>query len=98
MNNVSIKIILAILLVLCLADMPYGYFQVVRYASLVGFAYLAYTSFKKGFQTEMFIYAALALLFQPFYKIVLTREFWNTLDIIVAVGLLISILVDRKRK
>ncbi len=90
MNNV-IKIILAVLFFLCLADMPYGYYQLVRFAGLVGFATLAYQANKQGRQTEMFIYGGLALLFQPFFKIALGREIWNVVDVIIGIGLLISI-------
>jgi hypothetical protein len=35
-----IKITLAILFFLCLADMPYGYYQLVRFAGLLGFVML----------------------------------------------------------
>lgn len=38
----AIKVILAFLFFLCLADMPYGYYQFVRFAGLVGFTILAY--------------------------------------------------------
>ncbi|SEB08929.1 hypothetical protein SAMN05660909_05356 [Chitinophaga terrae (ex Kim and Jung 2007)] len=71
--------------------MPYGYYQLVRFGALIGFALLAYQSNKEGQQTEMIIYGALALLFQPFIKIALGREIWNILDVIVAVGLMISL-------
>jgi len=37
----AIKIILAALLFLYLANMPYGYYQFVIFAALVGFAVLA---------------------------------------------------------
>jgi len=86
-----IKIALAVLLIGCLLDMPYGYYQLVRFLALIGFALLAYEANKKEQQTEMIIYAALALLFQPFIKIALGREIWNILDVIVAVGLMISL-------
>ena len=46
-----IKIGLAILFFLCLADMPYGYYQLVRFAGLIGFAILAYQSNQRGRQT-----------------------------------------------
>ena len=95
MNNV-IKIVLAILFFLCLADMPYGYYQFVRFAGLVGFAILAYQSHEQGRQTEMLIYGGLALLFQPFFKIALGREIWNVVDVIVGIGLLISIFIKHK--
>jgi len=93
-----IKLSLSVILLLCLLDMPYGYFEFVRYSALIGFGLLAYLCYKKSFQTEMFIFAALAILFQPFYKIMLGRETWNKVDLIIALGLLLSILVDRWRK
>jgi hypothetical protein len=39
----------------------------------------------------MIIYGGLALLFQPFFKIALGREIWNIVDVIVGIGLLLSI-------
>ena len=95
MNN-AIKTVLAILLFLCLADMPYGFYQFVRFAGLVGFAILAYQANEQGRQTEMFIYGGLALLFQPFFKIALGRQMWNIVDVIVGIGLLISIFMKPK--
>lgn len=92
----AIKIILAILFFLCLADMPYGFYQFVRLAGLIGFAILAYQAYEKGRQTEMFIYGGLALLFQPFLKMALGREMWNIVDFVVGVGLLVSIFMKPK--
>lgn len=94
----TIKIILAILLFLCLAKMSYGYYQLVRFLALLGFAILAFQSHKKKNQAEMFIYISLALLFQPFFKISLGREIWNTVDVIVGIGLLLSLIMKRKLK
>lgn len=91
-----IKISLATLFFLCLADMPYGYYQFVRFSGLVGFAILAFQANKEGRQTEMIIYLMLALLFQPFFKIALGREFWNIIDIVIGIGLLISIFMKPK--
>ena len=91
-----IKIGLAILFFLCLADMPYGFYQFVRFAGLIGFAILAYQANQQGRQTEMIIYGGLALLFQPFFKIALGRQIWNIVDVIVGIGLLISIFMKPK--
>lgn len=88
--NKTIKIFLALLLFLCLANMPYGYYQFVRFAALIGFSILAYQAHEQEKKTEMIIYGALALLFQPFFKIYLGRELWNVVDVLVGVGLLIS--------
>lgn len=91
-----IKITLAILFFLCLAKMPYGYYQFVRFAGLIGFAILGYQANRNGRQTEMIIYGGLALLFQPFFKIALGREMWNIVDVVVGIGLLISIFIKPK--
>jgi hypothetical protein len=91
-----IKIVLAILLIICLFNLPYGYYQFVRIAGLIGFAYLAYQAHEQGRQTEMFIYGGLALLFQPFFKISLGRQMWNVVDVVVGIGLLISIFMKPK--
>lgn len=79
----AIKIVLTILIFLCLAEMPYGFYQFVRFAELIGFAVLAYQANQQGRQTEMIIYGGLALLFQPFFKIALGRQMWNIVDIAV---------------
>lgn len=87
------KVTLSLLFFICLADMPYGFYQFVRFAGLIGFAILAYQANEQGRQTEMIIYGGLALLFQPFFKIALGRQMWNIVDVIVGIGLLISIFM-----
>lgn len=91
-----IKITLAILFFLCLLDMPYGYFQLVRFLALVGFGVLAFQANHNGQQTEMLIYVVLAFLFQPFFKITLGREIWNVVDVMVGIGLLFSLFKKYK--
>lgn len=98
MKNVMIilKIILSILLFLCLLKMPYGYYQFVRFAALVGFVILAYQANERQNKTEMIIYVCFAFLFQPIFKIALGREIWNIIDVIVGIGLIITIFWKRK--
>ena len=91
-----IKIILALLFFLCLADMPYGFYQFVRFAGMVGFFVLAFQAHKEGKETEMIIYEFLAVLFQPFFKIALGRQMWNIVDVIVGIGLIVSIFLKPK--
>lgn len=93
MDNKIIKIGLAILLFLCLLKMPYGYYQMVRMVSMIGFGILALSTKDNK---ERWIYIALCLLFQPFMKVALGRVLWNIVDVVVVIGLLISIKSDRK--
>lgn len=88
-----IKIILAVLFFVCLFDMPYGYFQLVRFLALAGFALLAYNSNEQGHKTEAIIYVCLAILFQPLIKIALGRQLWNVIDVVVGIGLIVSIFI-----
>ncbi|MCM4150016.1 hypothetical protein DHD05_00290 [Arenibacter sp. N53] len=100
MNNLekSIKIVLAVAFFLCLLNMPYGYYELVRFAALVGFGILAYDAHKKNNMTLVVVYAALALLFQPFIKIALGRMLWNIVDVVVGLFLLISLIIKRENK
>ena len=77
--------------------MPYGYYQLVRYLALVGFAYLSFTNYGTKNEGLAFIYAMLAVLFQPIIKISLGREIWNVVDVIVGAGLLISLFTKSKK-
>lgn len=87
-----IKILLATLLFLCLLQMPYGFYQLVRTIALIGFSILAFKAFEGGNSTKAIIYVGLAILFQPIIKIALGREIWNVVDIVVGIGLIISLL------
>ena len=93
-----IKIILSILFFICLANMPYGYYQLVRFAALVGFAILAYYANESDNKIEVIIFIALAILFQPLVKIALGRSLWNIIDVIVGVALLLSLVLPIQKK
>lgn len=86
-----IKFILSILLFGCLFDMQYGYFQFVRFAAMIGFSYLAFSVNEQINKNEFFVYIALAILFQPFFKIALGRSIWNIVDVVVGACLIISL-------
>ncbi|WP_091203573.1 DUF6804 family protein [Flavobacterium xueshanense] len=92
-----IKIILSIALLLCLLNMPYGYYQFVRFVAMIGFSYLAYSANEQNRKNDMFIYIALALLFQPFIKIALGRTIWNLVDFIVGIGVIISLFKKKQQ-
>ncbi|MBP6040161.1 MAG: hypothetical protein KA523_08190 [Flavobacterium sp.] len=96
--NKIIKLILSILLLLCLFDMPYGYYQFVRLVAGISFAYFAYAAYEEKKEIQVLLYIGLAILFQPFLKIALGRELWNIVDVLVAIGLVISIIKIKLKK
>ena len=93
----SIKVILATLFFICLLDMPYGYYQLVRFVALLGFVLLSYHSYKEERFEVAIIFGCLGLLFQPFIKVSLGRQLWNIVDVVVGLGLIISIVIERRR-
>ena len=87
----TIKIGLAVLFLGCLAEMPYGYYQLVRFLGMIGFGILAFNENEKG-NNGLFIFWLLsAILINPIFKISLGRELWNTIDVIWAVILMGSL-------
>ncbi len=43
-----IYLLMAVLLLLCLAPMPYGYYQLVRFVAMVAFAVMAWNYYEKS--------------------------------------------------
>ena len=87
---------LAGVLLLCLAPMPYGYFTLVRFLSMIVFGIYAYKYYLAKKNVQMWIFITLALLFQPFAKVGLGRTVWNIVDVIVAVGLVVLFVIEWK--
>ena len=94
-NMKYLNIILAAVLLLCLAPMPYGYYTFVRFVSMVAFGVMAYRYYVQHKIALTITFASLALLFQPLIKIALGRTMWNIVDVSVAV--LLVVLVVRER-
>lgn len=88
-------IILAIALLLCLAPMPYGYFILVRYVATILFIVMAYNYYQEKNKVATYAWIALAILFQPIFKIALGRIVWNVIDVVVAI-LLLFMYIKRK--
>ena len=95
-----IKIVLAVLLLLCLAKMPYGYYILVRFVAFIVFGILALMTYQKRneIDIEILLYIALALLFQPFAKVALGRTLWNVVDVVVGVGLVASLFLKNMNR
>ena len=93
-----LKLLLAVLLLLCLAPMPYGYYQLVRIVAMIAFAIMAYQYYEKENVPLAITFGGLALLFQPFIKVALGRTLWNIVDVIVAVVIIVLVALDYKKK
>lgn len=88
MNYNTLKIVLAVILFICVLDMPYGYYQFVRIAMTFGFSYLAYSANKLNKENEFIPYIVAVMVFQPFATVHLTKLTWNVIDVVIGLGLL----------
>ena len=93
----KVYLIVAAFMLLCLAPMPYGYFQFVRLVATIVFGVMAFRYFQKRMEWLAYTCGTLVLLFQPFYKIALGRTVWNIVDVIVAIGLLILFFYEWRK-
>jgi hypothetical protein len=91
-----IKIALAVLLLVCVIPLPYGYYQLIRFMAVVGFAILAYYEYERKNIPLVIVFAGLMILFQPLGKIPLGREVWNIVDMFVAAWLLVTVFVKKR--
>jgi hypothetical protein len=89
-----IKAIIAILLLLCLLKMPYGYYQLMRIAVTALFSWLAYNEWSKNRKLLAFVCAIMVILFQPFQKLAFHKQEWQLIDVCVAIALIIWIVID----
>ena len=91
MDNILYKVGLglAVALIICLFPMPYGYYSLVRFVAMIVFGCMAFKFYQENNIILSVVAASLALLFQPFFKVVLGRTMWNIVDVIVAVALVL---------
>lgn len=96
--SMIIRVISIVLLLIAIADMPYGYYMFLRWIVCSGCAYSAFISAKLEKKFWLVSLALLAILFNPIAPIFLTKEIWVVIDILASVFLLISIFVLHERK
>ena len=93
-----IGLVLSVALLLCLLPMPYGYYVLVRFCATIVVICIAVSYGDKDMTAMAVLAGALALLFQPFFKIALGRVMWNIVDVIVAIGLIVQYIFYVRNK
>ncbi len=90
-------VILGGALVLCLLPLPYDLYTLIRLAAAVVAGCWAYVWFANGRSAAAIGACAVAVLFQPLFKIYLSRGTWNLLDIALIVLIYIFIIKPRRQ-
>lgn len=87
---VSIIYSVAALLALGAAPLPYGYYMFLRLIGCAAFGMATFISHRRGAKVLPFAYGALALVFNPFFKVHLPKEVWAAVDVASAVFLAVT--------
>lgn len=90
-------IIFSIMLLICWYDsLPWLYFQLLRNIGIVVFALIAYINYSLGNIIFAIIFSISVLIIQPFIKVPMGRYYWNIIDTIWAIILIVNTLIILK--
>ena len=86
-HHASVWVAPAVLLIAALFPWPYGYYGLLRLAVFVVSAWIAYEQwrFDDAVSGWVVAFGGVALLYNPFMPVHLTREIWSVLNIATAV-------------
>ncbi len=81
----NLAIVVAVILLLSIAPMPFGYYTFMRIVITIIAIFFAIYKYDNTINFWVIFYGLVAILFNPIFPIVLSREIWHGIDFIVAV-------------
>jgi len=78
-------LVAAVMLLVALAEWPYGYYQLLRFVTCGVAAYVAFLAYQWQKIWATWPFGFIALLFNPLIPIRLSRELWQPIDVICAI-------------
>lgn len=86
-----------VMLLLTFLDWDYGFYQILRWIVTVSAVYIAYQNYLQENKNWVWVFAIIAILFNPISPIHLDREIWAIIDTIVAVVYLVAFYKDSNK-
>jgi hypothetical protein len=90
-KNMALTIASIFLLLALLDGWQYGFFTILRFVVFFTTAHVAYLAYKEQKEGWVWFMGAIAVLFNPFIPIYLTREVWVVIDGVIGTLLITSI-------
>ncbi|MBA4314675.1 MAG: hypothetical protein C0422_05010 [Alcaligenaceae bacterium] len=87
---VALTYLCAGMLFLGAVPLPYGYYTLLRLVACITFAWAAYVALENKHSFLPWAYGALALVFNPIFKVSFEKDIWIFIDVASAVFLLLS--------
>ena len=91
----KIQLLGAIVLILCIFPLPYGFYTIVMIVTTVISIYLSLEYYKQNKKELSIVFLIIVILFQPLIKFALGRSLWLIVDILVGGFLLALVFKDK---
>jgi len=91
-KEMAIKLIMAGMLLWAIADNPYSYYGLLKWAICIGSLYFGYKSYKSDNALFAWVFGCMAVVFNPIAPIRFERETWQFLDLTGGTLILINII------
>ncbi len=75
---------------------PYAYYQILRWVVCAAAAYTAYLYLQAERTALFWVFAAMAILFNPIAPIYMSRDTWQNYDLIAAMMFVVSLFLASK--
>lgn len=93
----AIKIVVALLLILSAFTSSTDYDLLVSFIVVVALGILAYNSHINKKVIELIMYLLIIGMFQPFFELPIAPKWWLIIDLLVALGLVISAIISKPK-
>ncbi len=95
----GLKVFAIVLLLGALTNIPYAaYFQIMNWVTALAAVQVAYRGYRDGKSWATWLFGAVAILFNPIAPIYLRNDIWQIADVVVAVLMLASIFLMKKKQ
>jgi hypothetical protein len=97
-KNIALVIAAAVLFLALLDGWDYGFFTILRFVVFASTAYVAWIAYEEQKEKWVWILGFIAVLFNPFIPVHLTREIWVPIDFLTGIFLLMSAFLLKFKK
>jgi hypothetical protein len=97
-KNIVLLIAAAFLFLALFDGWSYGFFTLLRFVIFASSVYVALKAYKSQKEKWVWVFAFIAVLFNPFIPIHLNREVWTIIDLAVGVFLITSIFIFKPKE
>ena len=88
----------AVMALLALLDMPYGYYQLLRLVVAAASVFIAVAAWQRGGHVAVMAFGLLALIYNPIVPLHLKREIWEWVNLGTAAIFLVALAVLELRR